>query len=447
MKAIFGARPWLVPSHLIPLGQVLGDSGPEALAGTGEADTITANAGDDTVWGKAGMDVILLGDGNDVYGSTAMFGGTAVDEFGADSVDGGAGNDLILDWRGENTLAGGQGSDTLDGTTTLQRDALADVLVGGGGRDTLVGDNGDTLTGGTGASDVFTLLPGGKPVVLTDAQSQAQAGFNADRIVLLLPDNTNVDLTFEFRFGAAPNPSDSALMMGNATAAILLGEAGQFPSVEIVTTTQRMPGWGGDLGDVLTGTGGDDFLFGGNGNDTLNGNAGNDFTNDGWGDDLVQLGNGDDYLLGADHVAALSDNDDIRGGAGNDWLQTAMGADTVQGGDGNDWIDVGDLAGQSGPEADSVQGGAGNDTILADAGDTVAGNAGADMFNIFGLGPVVIKDFTPGEDRAILAAAAGSDVIASQSGHDTLIRVDGTLVLTLTGVDAGDITLMNGMIL
>lgn len=430
------------------MGMVTGTSGPDRLIGSAGGDRIDAVDGDDTVSGSSGIDVILLGLGNDVYGRTDRVSGIEVEEKGDDSVDGGNGNDILDDWRGANTLLGGQGSDSLDGAALAATDTTSDILQGGSGSDTLLGDYGDTLTGGVAAADTFMILPGGRPVVIADAQSANQAGPAADQIILLLPDNANLDPSLLFHFGKGPAPADSALMLGNSTAAILPGESGQFPSVTVSPTSQRMPGWGGDTADTLGGTSGDDFLFGGNGNDSLSAGKANDFVNDGWGNDWVGLGAGDDYMLGGDHLSGLSDNDDVHGGAGNDFIQSALGADTVHGDDGHDWLDVTDLPGQAGATADSVSGGLGNDTILADAGDTLTGNDGCDSFVIFGTGPVVIKDFAPGTDSVILAVPDFDAITAEQAanGADVLIEVNGTLMVTLRHVDLADIHLDNGMI-
>ncbi|MDQ4138438.1 MAG: ExeM/NucH family extracellular endonuclease [Actinomycetota bacterium] len=84
--------------------------------------TITGTAGNDTLRGTNGVDVILgLG--------------------GDDTITGGNGNDVICGGSGDDALAGGNGDD---------------VLLGGFGVDTLNGDNGaDQLIGGPGSDDLL----------------------------------------------------------------------------------------------------------------------------------------------------------------------------------------------------------------------------------------------------------------------------------------------------
>jgi glucose/arabinose dehydrogenase len=76
-----------------------------------------------------------------------------------------------------------------------------------------------------------------------------------------------------------------------------------------------------DLGDDLSGLGGDDVLFGGSGNDTLHGDGGNDELQGGLGADVLFGGANDDFLIGG------PGNDVLTGGAGNDLLAGGSGAD------------------------------------------------------------------------------------------------------------------------
>ena len=95
--------------------------------------TLNGGAGDDVLISGGGDDTLNGGDGRDVL----------VADGGDDTVNGGAGNDA---------LSGGGGKDTLNG------DSGSDALSGGSGDDTLNGDDGrDLLDGGRGAD----LLNGG----------------------------------------------------------------------------------------------------------------------------------------------------------------------------------------------------------------------------------------------------------------------------------------------
>jgi Ca2+-binding RTX toxin-like protein len=102
----------------------------EEVRGSGFADRIAGDRGDNRLEGNAGEDT-LAGRG----GSDLLDGGTAGDE-----LHGGGHADVLRGAGGADLLDGGRGADTLDGGTGR------DVLIGGLGS--------DLLTGGAGA-DVF----------------------------------------------------------------------------------------------------------------------------------------------------------------------------------------------------------------------------------------------------------------------------------------------------
>jgi Ca2+-binding RTX toxin-like protein len=128
-------------------------------------DTIDGGAGDDLITGNGGNDSLIGGIGNDT-----IDGGT-----GTDFIDGGAGNDTLLFGLGDDTVLGGDGNDFIDdaigsqlvGNNLLDGGAGNDTIYGGGGTDTILGganddqlfgeDGDDSLDGGTGND----LLDGG----------------------------------------------------------------------------------------------------------------------------------------------------------------------------------------------------------------------------------------------------------------------------------------------
>lgn len=182
-----------------------GDGGDDLLAGFGGDDVLNGAGGRDLLVGDAGADRLSGGDGVDVLlggtGNDIVTGGAADDLLiggsGDDSLSGDAGDDFLIDTGGENTLSGGGGDDVLvsltgapgsprDPTGELRFDAFltgiedrfgpqsasfdrmlernvrsqreepgADLMQGGDGNDTLVGDRGDTMAGGAG-EDLFS---------------------------------------------------------------------------------------------------------------------------------------------------------------------------------------------------------------------------------------------------------------------------------------------------
>jgi Ca2+-binding RTX toxin-like protein len=204
-----------------------GASTNSVIDGDGGSDLIFGNLGDDTIDGGAGTDFIAGGNGDDSIlgndGGDVLAGGAGDDTVsggaGNDFVTGGAGDDILFGGAdrdvlvgstGSDILYGGTGSDYLDGVTPTSSSPLADpdlraefasainsahgddatatdinrflrdvesdagdhgtdALYGGFGSDYLFGDNGDTVSGGSG-EDFFAVnwVSGNAPVTVTD---------------------------------------------------------------------------------------------------------------------------------------------------------------------------------------------------------------------------------------------------------------------------------------
>lgn len=139
---------------------LLGGAGQDLIRlGPGDGTALGA-AGDDTIWGGRGDQVLDGGAGDDtLYGGTGggfVSGGLGNDFIaggsGSQVLDGGAGNDVIAVGVGNQTVFGGAGGDTIYGGIGEQR------LEGGAGADVLVSGYGhQTFVGGAGR-DVFVLL-------------------------------------------------------------------------------------------------------------------------------------------------------------------------------------------------------------------------------------------------------------------------------------------------
>lgn len=161
------------------------------------------------------------------------------------------GNGEITGTAGDDVICGGPNNDTIDGL------GGSDVILGGAGNDTLVGASGrDTLNGGPG----------------TDTASFA--GSTA-------PVEASLTTGFAQRSGTSP-PEGVALV-----------------GVENIV--------GSDLGDVLGGSAGANFLVGGKGADEILGLAGNDRLNsrDGARNDTVNGGGGNDRCVADAREAAI----------------------------------------------------------------------------------------------------------------------------------------------
>jgi len=285
---------------------------------------------------------------------------TNVTEIGR-TFTGGNGNDTLTGTTGNDRMSGGNGNDSLegdDGSDRLMGGRGNDALSGGNGNDSLRGGQGnDTLSGGDGNDD----LRGGQ--------------------------------------------SNDTLDGGNGN--------------------DRLSGGRGS--DTLSGDDGNDSLRGGQGNDTLSGGGGNDDLRGGRGNDTLDGGNGNDRLRGG------RGNDTLLGGDGNDSLRGGQGNDTLSGGHGND-----DLRGGQGN--DTLDGGDGNDRLTAGAGDnTLIGGNGNDAF-VFGpgAGDDVVADFRHGDviafDGGIFAGFAAAQAAMHQHGNDTVISIGDGQSITVSGV-------------
>ncbi|MGK7923986.1 MAG: calcium-binding protein, partial [Spirulina sp.] len=113
-------------------------------------DEITGGSGNDTILGLSQTNLVHTGDG-----SLNELARKSIDIYIAETIDGGAGDDLIKGYEGNDTLIGGTGNDVLvggEGADTIDGGADADVIYTGD----LSEGSSDSITGGSGA-DTFYL--------------------------------------------------------------------------------------------------------------------------------------------------------------------------------------------------------------------------------------------------------------------------------------------------
>jgi hypothetical protein len=129
----------------------------------GLAAAITANGGNDTIWGGSGLDSIDAGDGSDLIhaGGTITLGAGNDTVWGSgarDTIYAGSGDDLIVGGPGHDVIYGGSGNDTLiagGGTDKIVAGSGDTVIYGSAGTDTLIdGTGSDTIYGGGGQNNV-----------------------------------------------------------------------------------------------------------------------------------------------------------------------------------------------------------------------------------------------------------------------------------------------------
>jgi Ca2+-binding RTX toxin-like protein len=444
-------------------------SGTASVAGI-ERISFTSGNGNDLLTGFAGNDTLLGGGGDDTINAFAG---------GLDSLDGGAGTDVLRIDRTSDTAAltfspAAVGTSTytfIGGTTATgfeRIDILSgsgnDVLAGGAFNDTLVGGLGDDTVFGSGGVDLMIGGAGTDKLILNRSTLTLAASYDASGAIAFLPDGTNIQ-SFEIMDLETGSGNDTLLggsfadrFIGNAGRDLLSGGGGNDTLV------------GGDGADTLDGGTGANSMSGGSGADSITGDIGNDTVDGGLGNDSIDAGDGDNTAYGGDGFDLISSGagaDLLAGDAGNDTLQAGAGADFIYGGSENDVVDGGDgndiLLGDAG--SDSLFGGNGDDFLFGGTGlNVMEGGAGMNVFNAAGVydimgggddgnkyyrlangasltsGGALVDEFVGGaffsNDTVyggggndylyggggddLLVGDVGSDVIFGQAGNDTL---------------------------
>jgi Ca2+-binding RTX toxin-like protein len=321
--------------------------GSDLIRGNDFDNFIYPGAGNDTVYGMGGHDLIGLdstsaverktvygGEGNDSISMSGQGQASVFGENGNDTINGGSGADVLDGGAGFDQISGNSGNDTIRGGTEN------DTLSGNAGEDQISGDDGnDTIYGNV------------NPLSLVGKFGSIKSGKFGEIIL---------DPIFKLPPLLAFVSDKDVLSGGEGSDAI----------------------YGGDGADRISGGGWRDSLYGGDGNDVVEG---------GTGDDIIEGNDGDDVLWGNrapspfDNIRidiggifgnpppVLSDVDVIFGGNGNDQLHGNGDGDTLSGGDDNDkmWGDGGNDVFRGNGGNDSLYGGDGDDNLGGDEGDDI----------------------------------------------------------------------------
>ncbi|WP_376100808.1 beta strand repeat-containing protein (plasmid) [Roseomonas sp. CCTCC AB2023176] len=296
---------------------LIGDAGDNYLNGRGGPDTLIGGAGADTLQGSttiAGVEVDLVdysGSGAGVTVDLAAGTGTGGDAEGdvliaIENLTGSAFADVLTGTDGADTLLGGEGNDTLEsgaGADSLDGGGGADVLSGGAGVDSLTARAGDDTYVLDDAGDIVTEAPGGGIDVLYVSVTTA------------LPENVEALVAFGTAAVNLTGGAGDDVLVGNEAANVLAGGAGNDNysvngSFDVVV---EAAGGGIDtvystadltlpenvevlvlLGAAVYGTGnaGDNVVLGNAADNILSGGAGYDVLEGGAGADILIGGNG-----------------------------------------------------------------------------------------------------------------------------------------------------------
>ncbi|MEU0228365.1 calcium-binding protein [Streptomyces sp. NPDC006284] len=146
-----GPRPDRIDIHL-------GDGDDTVAAFTPGVGTVSGGSGDDELHAHTAR-TVLGGDGDDmVMGPAVLHGGDGMDHLMGDDENqrmwGGAGDDMIEGYGGDDAVYAGSGDDHAMGGDGR------DILLGGPGADMLHGEGGDDLVGGGPGKDTVDGGPG-----------------------------------------------------------------------------------------------------------------------------------------------------------------------------------------------------------------------------------------------------------------------------------------------
>jgi Ca2+-binding RTX toxin-like protein len=418
-------------------------AGDDFLDGGAGDDLFLAGDGNDHIEGGAGRDRLIFaynGTAGVVVdlaaGTVSGYGNDTI--FGVEDVDGTDHDDFLIGDGADNRLYGGDGADVIrggDGNDVLDGDALAflpigiDTLDGGAGDDIIHLSNNDSATGGAGNDGLTIYLNGPGSVVDLSAVWSGGIGSNGSGTVS----------GFERLGYIIGSPAADTITVG--TGAVTLNGADFPPFVRGEDGDDQLTGgedrnalYGGEGNDVLIGLGGndilegddgndqltggdgDDTLNGGRDNDTLSGGAGNDVLNGGGGDDTLDGGTDDDILSGDDG------NDLLQGGDGNDVLYGGAGDDLVQGGLGDDHIDGG--AGrdrlQFAASAAAVTVNLAAGTVSGEGSDTIVGVEDVDgtAHDDVLVGDDAVNRLYGGDGNDQIDGGLGADALSGGNGDD-----------------------------
>jgi glucose/arabinose dehydrogenase len=236
--------------------QVISADAADTLRGGAGDDMIFAGSGNDRLFGNAGTDSLNGMNGKDVLdggaGNDSMVGGTGVDTASYAFAPAGVQVSLAVT-AAQNTFGGGV--DTISQIENLEGSPFNDTLTGNGLSNRLNGFGGADLMRGLGGNDIYVVQNA------TDVVNESVTGSGGT-------DTVQSTITFSL--------SDTGHAKGSLENLTLLGGSA-------INAT------GNSLANTLTGN---------TGTNTLNGGAGNDALKGGLGNDLLIGGPGQDDMIG-----------------------------------------------------------------------------------------------------------------------------------------------------
>ena len=471
-----------------------GGAGNDALLGNSGDDALTGGAGDDTIDGGAGYDRAAFsgsavgvtvnlnlqgsaqntGQGNDIligienltgtqYSDTLigdandnwLWGtGTSTDPStpgNNDTIDGGAGNDLIWAGNGNQNLTGGLGTDTVMYNENFSSDVAVIIslalqgqsqatgqgtwtlngfenLIGGNGEDTLTGDTGNNVIGGSGGADILVGGAGNDTLYGDGEITYDSHGTGLSGPIITVPDAVAVFGGVSGNDLVEGGLGNDTLDGGGGIDTATYAHASGGVTVSLTSGTSN----GADGSDTLVNI---ENLIGSAFNDTLTGNAGANRLDGGAGNDSIQGGAGDDVLIGGDGA------DTLDGGTGintADYSGSSAGVSVnLQNGKGTGGAAASDTL----TNVQNVVGSSFNDNLVgSSAANMLSGGAGNDTFNGGGGADVL----TGGAGSDLFAFKAAAD-IGTAASHDALMDFEAGGATAPTAIDHIDLSAIDAV--
>ena len=343
---------------------------------------------------------------------------------GYTGISGGEGNDTVFSYGRYVNVDGGSGDDYIYAT-------LYNEITGGKGNDTIrfetITDESGTVkesnnfveySSGDGNDVIYGFTKNDTLQIAANSYSTTKSG--SDMIVKVGSGSVTLKNAAKVKINivTVPGGEEDTLTYNTKKTAVTLASSftGTLKSSDYSSTVKTVNAKNVSKGIVINGNSQNNTIIGGKSSDKIFGLNGNDSLSGGAGNDKLSGGIGKDTLLGGDG------NDSLSGGTGNDKLSGGSGKDTLLGGDGDD-----SLSGGTGN--DKLSGGSGKDTLLGGSGnDTLTGGNGADTFvYASGGGKDVITDYSSGDKIRI---TSGSISRTYYSGKDVIFKIgSGTLTV------------------
>ncbi|KUG05437.1 hypothetical protein ASZ90_017119 [hydrocarbon metagenome] len=299
---------------------VYGGPGDDDISGSQGGDHLAGGLGIDTIYGEDGNDIIYGDSGFNVDLWNRVIAVPTTEAVSSDTIYGGSGNDIVFGDHGIITQTG-RDAGILTVATTGEVDVIETTNISTGGDDTINGDAGDDiLIGGSGTDTISG-----------DADQDLIFG---DNVRLAAGTGSNMAYTrYRMLTGDTIYDADDNALIGSEPQAYS-GLAPFWSGYEITVNNDGAFGddilSGGDGNDMIFGQSGNDLIRGGNHDDYIEGGCGNDTIFGDLGQDDIIGGNSN--LFGLTEAEMRQDGGDtIYGGSGTDLARNTMGDETADG--------------------------------------------------------------------------------------------------------------------